>query len=69
MGLDISVRLDTDPLPCLLVEVEGEGAAGLFLMAISSVHARRKLRKYSSASRSTTSSLVSCSTALIRCTT
>jgi hypothetical protein len=37
--------------------------------AISSVQTRRRLRRYSSVSRSTTSSLVSCSTALILCTT
>lgn len=74
LGLGISRlvgSLDTELFSRLLWVGGGEEeeADGLTRTAMSSVQVRRRLRKYSSVSRSTTSSLVSCSIALILCTT
>lgn len=75
--------LDTEPFSRFFLGVDGtedgerEGEAGgtkeeagpIPGTAMSSVTVRRRLRSLSYASRSTTSNLVSLSTALIRCTT
>lgn len=69
LGLGISRlvgSLDTELFSC---GGEEGGADGLTRTAMSSVQVRRRLRRYSSVSRSNTSSLVSCSMALILCTT
>lgn len=66
----LTTCLDTEPFSFRLGVRLGNDGTSLPPVAVeSSVQERRVLLRYSSASLSTTSSCVSCSTALIRCTT